>query len=176
MAKVDLMQFAAAETPEGETAISAVKVNWNGMVPPTPLATGGIAGLGRGEFAPELEGPPADAVIAPADPDAMVTFPSARQMVLVLTEHRLLVWSLGFSGKPKDYIGDVPLTAITAVDLGGGGFGDIVRISMASTAKVDLEIMRGEPAEDFVAALSGRISPSETWTGDFPTGQQPTGE
>ncbi len=159
MAKLDLMQFAAEQVPEGETAISAVKVNWNGMVPPTPLATGGIATLGQGELSPHLEGPPAGVAMPPPDPDAVVEFPSARQMAIVLTEHRLLIWSLGFSGKPKDYIGDVPLGAIRGVELGAGGFGEILRIAMASSAEIDIEIMRGEPAEAFVDELAHRIPP-----------------
>lgn len=157
MAKLDLMQFAAAEVPEGETAVGVVKVNYNGTVPPSPLATGGIATLGQNEFAPHLEGPPEGDEAAAPDPDMVVTFPTARQMVLVLTEYRLLVWSLGFSGKPKDYIGDVPLTAITGVQFGDGGFGNIARIGLASSAEVDVEIMRGEPAEAFVNELARRI-------------------
>src|SRR3954447_10941274 len=75
MAKLDLMQFAASEVPEGETAISAVKANWNGMVPPSPVATG-IAALAQGTGPDGLEGAP--------DPDKIVTFPSARQIALVL--------------------------------------------------------------------------------------------
>ena len=92
----------------------------------------------------------------------------ARQMAIVLTEYRLLIWSLGFSGKPKDYIGDVPLSAITSVALGEGGFGDILRISMVSSAEVDLEIMRGEPAEAFATALSNAIPTPQSWEGDLP--------
>lgn len=153
MAKLDLMQFAATQVPEGETALGAVKANWNGMVPPTPVSSGGLAGLSKGEMIakPDAAGPP--------DPAVIVSFPSARQMAIVLTEFRLLIWSLGFSGKPKDYIGDVPLGAVVDVKFGGGGYGDIVRISMASGAEVDIEIMRGEPAEEFVETMTGRLPP-----------------
>ena len=89
---------------------------------------------------------------------ALVPFPSAKQMALVLTGGRLLAWSLGFSGKPKQYLGDVPLSAISEVHYGQVSFGGLIRVVMASTAVVDLEVMRGEPGDEFFAQLEHLVN------------------
>jgi hypothetical protein len=70
-------------------------------------------------------------------------------MALVLTDSRLLAWSLGISGRPKQFLGDVPLSAVHAVEAASMQFGSLIRISLKSGAVVDLEAMRGEPAERF---------------------------
>lgn len=146
MAKVDPAALAADLLSSGEEVLGAVRVNWNGMVPPTQLSSAqGLVGLGA-------DAPP------PPDPDTLVAFPSAKQMVLVLTGGRLLAWSLGFSGKPKQYLGDVPLSAITEVHYGQVSFGGLIRVVMASTAVIDLEVMRGEPGDEFFAQLEHLVA------------------
>ncbi len=118
MSKVDLHAFASPMLVDGEEVVAGVRVNWNGMIPPsrvpaTPLVARSRAGPGRPD----------------ADPDVLVTFPSAKQMALVLTGGRLLAWSLGISGRPKQYLGDVPLSAIEQVEAGQVQFGSLIRIS-----------------------------------------------
>lgn len=155
MAKFDLIQFAQEAIAQGEELIGVVRVNWNGMTPATALINGGLSGL-SGPLGSELGGPPPEDPPAP-DPDSLVGFPSAKQMAIALTGGRLLIWGLGFSGKPKEYLGEVPLSALVKVQAGVGGFGEVIRITLKSTAVVDLEILRGEPGEDFSTQLEHLI-------------------
>ncbi|MEZ5141723.1 MAG: hypothetical protein R2726_04280 [Acidimicrobiales bacterium] len=136
-----LRTLAAASLVAGEEAVAAVRVNYNGTVQPNAVATnpavGGIADADAG-------GP---------DPDTLVAFPTAKQMALLLTGGRVLAWSLGFSGKPKHFIGEVPLSAVREVHVGEIRFGPLVRVVMKSGATVDLEILRHEDADGFVDHL-----------------------
>ena len=142
MSKVDLSTLASPLLADGEEVVAAVRVNWNGMVPP-PRLPNAARSLGLGP----------DQAPAEPDPDDLVTFPSAKQMAMVLTGGRLLAWSLGISGKPKQYLGDVPLSAIEQVEAGRVQFGSLIRISLKSGATVDLEALRGERGEDFSEQL-----------------------
>ena len=136
MAKFDVAAVAAGALADGEDMVAAVRVNWNGMVPPVQTSANTVLS--------EPEAP---------DPDKLVAFPSAKQMLLVLTGGRLLAWSLGLSGKPKQYLGDVGLSAIESAEAGDMRYGTLVRITMKSSAIVDLEVMRGEDAEGFLTQL-----------------------
>lgn len=150
MAKFDLAELAAPALARGEEVLATVRVNWNGMVPPAQVTSGaglvGLAGLGQ--------------TIEPPTPDQLVAFPSAKQMALVLTGGRILAWSLGLTGKPKQYLGEVPLSAIAEVQMGQVRFGGLIRIVMRSTAQVDLEVMRGEDGESFFGQLQHLVEPS----------------
>lgn len=141
MSKVDLNALASPLLVDGEEVIAGVRVNWNGMIAPTRATTPLQLGLGPDDEMPVLE------------PDELVEFPSAKQLALVLTGGRLLAWSLGISGKPKQYLGDVPLSAVTNVEAGEVQFGSLIRISLKSGAVVDLEAMRGEAGDRFGAEL-----------------------
>lgn len=142
MSRTDLISLASPLLNEGEHVVADVRVNWNGMEAP------------RAASALPLSGP--DDGAGEPDPDALVTFPAAKQMALVLTGGRVLAWSLGISGRPKEYLGAVPLTAITRVDGGPVRLGSLIRISLKSGAVVDLEAVRGEPGEAFEAELRNR--------------------
>jgi hypothetical protein len=122
----------------GEPVIETVLVNYNGTMPATSLP-GSAARSG--------------------DPDAQVTFPSARQMAIGVTDRQLVVFSLAFSGKPKQHIGTVPLSAVTEVGFAETRMSGVLRLTLRSGARVDLEVLRGEPAEAFVAALEERVAP-----------------
>jgi len=136
-----IAKLAEEQLAQGEQLIVAVLANYNGTVPPASLPASGMV--------PRAEGEPPPVV----DPDALVVFPSARQLAMGLTGGRILVWSLGFSGKPKQFIGDVPLSAITGVSEEDARNGDILRLALASGAKVDVEIVRGESGVAFVGEL-----------------------
>lgn len=125
----------------GEGLIETVLVNYNGSMPATTLP----GGAARSD-----------------DPDAQVTFPSSRQMAIGLTDRRLLVFSLGFSGKPKQHIGDVPLSAIDDVGKADNRLSGILRLTLRSGARVDLEVLPKEPAEAFVEQLAARVTPAPT--------------
>lgn len=121
----------------GEEILGTVLVNYNGTMPAANLP--GSAGRS-------------------SDADAQVTFPTARQMALALTGGRLVVLGLGFSGKPKNHIGDVPLSAIDEVEAAGLRFGG-VRLLLRSGARVDLEYLSGEPGEQFTGLLDSLVEP-----------------
>lgn len=124
----------------GEEPLCGVRLNYNGTVQSNALSTnpsiGGIA---------DPDGKP--------DPDAAISFPAANQLAVLLTGGRLLVWGLGFSGKPKQYLGEVPLTALREVHAGEIRFGPLVRLVMKSGATVDLEVKRNEDADGFIDHL-----------------------
>jgi hypothetical protein len=149
MSKVDLTALAVPMLTDGEQVVAGVRVNWNGMVPPPGVPK-----------TPSSLGTAPDEVSAEPGQDELVRFPSAKQMALVLTDGRLLAWSLGISGKPKQYLGDVPLSAISAVEAGQVQFGALIRISLKSGAAIDLEALRGERGEDFGAQLLYLTDPS----------------
>jgi hypothetical protein len=136
----------------GEELVSIAKVNYNGTIAPNTLSVdAAIAGIDL------------DATGGHPDPDSVIAFPSANQMALALTGSRVFAWGLGFSGKPKQFVGEVPLTAIAELHTGEIHFGAILRIVMKSGAVVDLEFMKGEPAEEFMNAimdLVGSLPPS----------------
>lgn len=74
------------------------------------------------------------------------SFPSARQMALVLTDQRLLCWSRGgLRGKPKAFIGEVPLDTIGQVGYENPGR---LTLHLLSGWEVQLELTGdGEPAD-----------------------------
>ena len=78
---------------------------------------------------------------------------SRYQCVGVAAAGRLLAWSLGISGRPKQYLGEFPLSAIDHVEAGRVNLGSLIRISLKSGATVDLEALRGESGEDFSEQL-----------------------
>ena len=130
----------------GEEVIETVLVNYNGTEKPSTLP--GSAG------APTAE----DSGI---DPELLVTFPTARQMALALTGGRILVWGLSMTGKPKHHLGEVPLSAVVGVARADVRFGGVLRISLRSGARVDVEILRGEAAESFAANLEALVNTEE---------------
>lgn len=141
-----LQSLAGPMLASGEEPLAAVRVNYNGTVQSNALGTNPAIG---GVADPDDAGP---------DPDALVSFPVAKQMALLLTGGRVLAWSLGFSGKPKQYVGQAPLTAMREVHAGEIRFGPLVRIVMKSHAAVDLEILRGEDADGFIAELKHLVN------------------
>jgi len=149
-----LIDLAQSALSPGEEVLGVVRVNYNGTVLPS-------ASMGSGAFG-DTDGEP--------EPDALVAFPSAQQMGLVLTGGRILVWALGFSRKPKAYLGEVPLTAVSEVHAGEVRFGPLMRLVMRSGATVDLEIPHKESGtNDFIDHLKflvGEGSDSRSPDGD----------
>jgi hypothetical protein len=130
----------------GEEVVGMACVNYNGTVAPNVITIDVAVN--------ELSDERRDEVLH--DPDAFVRFPAAKQMALALTGGRLFVWSLGFSGKPKHYVGEVPLTAIVEVVFSARGYGQL-ELVMKSGARVDLEFARGEQGEQFSADLGALV-------------------
>ncbi len=126
----------------GEELLASSRFTYNGTVPPN------VHTLDSGISMVESVGPPGE-----PDADFTVAFPTANQMAIALTGGRLFLWSLGLSGKPKQFIGEVPLHAIAVVRAEDGAYGRHLHVTMRSTAVVDLEFMRGEPTDEFTDQL-----------------------
>jgi hypothetical protein len=142
-----LKQLAATALIEGEQVRTAALVNYGGKVnvnqPPPGLAALGHhdTQLAAGEALVDRYGDHPD-----------VAFPSAKQMALVLTDIRLLVWSRGLSGKPKAFIGEVPVDAIAEVASDPKVGDDRITVYMRSGWEVHLDVTRDD-GRGFVAAL-----------------------
>jgi hypothetical protein len=138
--------LATEQLQAGEELIGVVFANYNGGVPSPSLPRGAMPGaLG------------VDAAMRAGSPEAQVVFPATRQMALALTGGRLLVWGLTLTGKPKNLLGEVPLAALTEVGTAEARFGAVLRLGLASGAKVDLEIQSGEPSAPFIANLRSLV-------------------
>lgn len=123
----------------GEELIATIKVQYNGSVQSNVLS------INTGVNAIDDDHQP-----VPLDPDAAWFFPTANQMALALTGGRIFAWSLGITGKPKQFVGEVPLAAIFSLEQ-DPRHSAMVRVHMKSQTIVDLEYMRGEPQEAYEA-------------------------
>jgi hypothetical protein len=132
----------------GEELLGIVRLDYNGTVPPNVTQIdAGILVLDEAEHRP------------PPDPDRTVAFPVAKQVAVALTGDRLFVWSLGLTGKPNRFVGEVPLRAVAAARGGTSGSGEAtLQVTMRSGAIVDFEYLRGEPAEAFTEQLVALVS------------------
>ncbi len=82
-------------------------------------------------------------------------FPSASQMALVLTDRRLLCWSRGgLRGKPKAFIGEVPLDAIGTARYDSKGR---LTVQMLSGWEVHLDLTGSGEAADLVRGLTRAV-------------------
>ena len=148
-----LTELAQGYVRAGEEIIAVANVNYGGKVnlnqPPT-----GLAALGH----------PDEAVVAGEQlaermgnhPE--VTFPSANQMALVLTQKRLLCWSRGgFKAKPKAFIGEVPLEAVEEIGHEQARMGDRFSIKLRSGWEVNLESGPKDFGADFARQLRARV-------------------
>jgi hypothetical protein len=140
-------ELAATTLIEGEEVRTAALVNYGGKVnvnqPPPGLSALGHTDtqVAAGEALAERYGDRPD-----------VSFPSAKQMTLVLTDIRLLVWSRGLSGKPKAFIGEVPVDAIAAVEGDPRVGDDRITVYMRSGWEVHLDVTKDD-GRGFVEAL-----------------------
>lgn len=139
--------LAVEKLDPGEELIELVFVNYNGGVPSPNLPRGAIPGT---------LGP--DAAMRAGADDAQVTFPANRQMAIALTGARMLVWGLSLTGKPKTYLGEVPVSAVAEVAVSVIRSGDVLRLELKSGAKVDLEIPAGEPSGRFIRSLEELVA------------------
>ncbi len=136
-----LAELVTPVLEQGEELIATAKVTYNGSVQANVLT------MNAAVLAIDDDHEPT----AP-DPDAVFGFPTANQMALALTGGRIFAWSLGITGKPKQFVGEVPLVALVAVEV-DPRHPMMVRIHMKSSTVVDLEFMRGEPYEEFTTEL-----------------------
>ncbi len=146
-----LAELVGPHLAAGEELLASARFTYNGTVPSN------VHTLDSAISVIESVGEPG----TPPDPDVAVSFPTANQMAIALTGGRLFLWSLGLSGKPKQFIGNVPLHALARVRAEDGSYGRHLHITMRSSAVVDLEFMRGEPTEEFTDQLLALVDTSD---------------
>jgi hypothetical protein len=141
-----LVELVQPILSRGEELLGTARFNYNGTLPGNTMAIDSSISA-------------VDTVVdqAAPDPGMVVAFPTANQIAVALTGGRMFIWSLGMSGKPKQFIGEVPVTAIAKIRSGGAGYGQQMHVTMKSGAIVDLEFMRGEAAEDFYNQLAALV-------------------
>jgi hypothetical protein len=126
----------------GEELLATARLDYNGTVPPNVTQLDASILVVEGEHLP------------PPDPDRTVAFPVAKQIAAALTGGRLFVWSLGLTGRPNRFVGEVPVRAMATVRGGSAVSGAAtLQVTMKSGAIVDFEFLRGEPADAFTEQL-----------------------
>lgn len=146
-----LIELARPGMGPNEAPVAAAKVNYNGVsVVHTATLRAEMAAMNA---VVGLEAS-SDAAV---DPDTLVSFPAASKMAILVTNERLVSWGIGITGKPQKVMGSVPGRAIVRVEHGAVTFGPLVRIVLKSGAVVDLEVLKGDDVDLFVAALRALI-------------------
>ncbi len=151
----ELAGMAREHLPPGEQVLGSVAVTYAGKVnllaPPS-----GLAALGTGDRVAAGE-----ELVSRLASEPEVSFPTARQMALVLSAGRLLVWSRGgLKGKPKAFLGEVPLSGIDKVRHEQGQTGTHLFVALRSGWEYDLECGRGAGGDAFAAALEELVAAS----------------
>lgn len=134
---------------EGETIISGLRVNLKG----TALGVGFAA---MGGVLPALAG---GKVMKKGQDQAEESgIPFSQQMALGLTAHRIILWSRStLSGKPKEIIGEIGLEEVSDASIEKGKLGDLITLTFAGEKKLELESVKVDKGEEFVAALKKSI-------------------
>ena len=153
----ELEQLAVEYVPQGESIIGAVDVEYAGKVNLEQASTGG-EGLPLGDERVAAGEMLADRI----GEHRIAEFPSEKQMALVLAEHRVLVWSRGgLRGKPKAFLGEVPLDAIEVVTHESGVGGQHLVIKMWSGWELHLEMVGAGDGEGFGNQFVSRVVASQ---------------
>jgi hypothetical protein len=155
----ELKELATPGLADGETIVAALNVNYGGKINMNQAPTG-LASLGHSD----------EAVVAGEQlaerlgdrPD--VSFPSAKQMALVLTQTRMMCWSRGgFKSKPKAFIGEVPVEAMETITHESSRLGDRLLIKLYSGWEVNLESGLKDGGAEFAAQLTALVDPPSSF-------------
>jgi hypothetical protein len=138
---------------DGEVVVAALEADYGGKVnldqPPPGLVEGRYAEttiVAGQQLAERMGEHPA------------VVFPTSRQMALVLTSRRIHVWSRsGLKGKPKAYLGDVPLEAIERVAHEISGTRGSVMVKMNSGWEIHLDGASADESAAFATAAQQQL-------------------
>ena len=85
--------------------------------------------------------------------------PFAQQMALGLTKSRIILWSRSqMSGKPKEVIGEIPLSEIVGATFEKGKLGDLIQLQFADSNSLQLESIKVNKGEDFIDELKKAIA------------------
>ncbi len=114
-----LVRGITADMEPGETILSAVKATPAGEAEAGILGAAAGVALGAGGFVGGAEaGAELGAEERSGTEAAGVASSKGRQVVVVLTDRRILVYTAGFSGKAKDFLGAIPLSEVSSVEMG----------------------------------------------------------
>jgi hypothetical protein len=146
-----------------EAIRSAADVNYGGKVNLNLVTTSGAAVLGH----QEAQTAAGEALARRLGDEPIVTFPSAAQMALVLTDTRLVIWSRGgWKGKPKAFLGEIPLSALDHVTCEPRRQGDRLTVTMRSGWEITLDVTDEDTGEHtFGPALVAAIPRREAMPG-----------
>ena len=156
MAKIikTLSKLAQEHLSAEEEITAGLRVNLKG----TALGVGLTVGIGGvlGSLAgskPLKEG---------RDQASEAGIPFTQQMALGLTNERILLWSRSqLSGKPKDLLGEIPVSDIVDVLFEKGALGDRIAFTFSEEKVLELESVKVDNGEMFVKALKEIISKSD---------------
>ena len=153
MAKITkvLQKLTAAHLSDGETLMIGLRVNLKG----TALGVGLSAGIG-GVLGAVAASKTMENGIKQAEEAGI---PFTQQMALGLTERRIILWSRSqMSGKPKQIIGEIPLSAINDVTFEKGKIGDQIELQFSENRNLQLESIKIDKGENFVNEVKKAIS------------------
>ena len=153
MAKITkvLQKLSSEALADGEEIRIGLRVNLKG----TALGVGLSAGLG-GVLGAVVGSKKLNEGIEQAKESGI---PFSQQMALGLTDSRIIVWSRSqMSGKPKEIIGEIPLTDIGGVTFEKGKMGDLIGLKFSDDKILELESIKVDKGEDFTKALEASIS------------------
>ncbi len=152
MAKITkiLQKLSADYLADGEELKIGLRVNLKG----TALGVGLTAGIG-GVLGAVAGSKTLQQGIEQAKESGI---PFSQQMALGLTDKRIIVWSRSqMSGKPKEIIGEIPLTDIKGVQFEKGKMGDLIGLRFSEDKILELESIKVDKGEDFVGTVKASI-------------------
>jgi hypothetical protein len=149
----DLQAVATESLAAGERICGAALVGYGGKVN-LSQPTQGLAVMGHHE----TQVAAGESMVERYGERPDVHFPSARQMAIVLTDRRLLIWSRGLSGKPKAFIGEVPLGVVASATCEARPGAQRLQLGLSSGWEVQLDVTAEEG--EFVAGLVGAVPDS----------------
>lgn len=153
----ELQELALEYVLDDEHILDAIDVQYAGKVN-LDQAAAGPDGLMRGNERVAAGEELADRL---GDHEIAV-FPSEKQMALVLATSRVLVWSRGgFRGKPKAFLGEVPLGAIEQVTHDSDAGGRQLVVKMWSGWELHLEMVGAGDGGTFSAAFAAQVAVAE---------------
>jgi hypothetical protein len=149
----ELRSLAAGSVRAGEAVRAAADMAYAGKVNLHQTPTG-LADFGRAD----VQVAAGEAIVARYGDRPDVEFPTAKQLALVLTDARLLIWSRGgLKGKPKAFLGEVPLEVLDRITVEPGPGPRRLTILMNSGWEIRLE-QSHDDGDDLVGLLAAAVN------------------
>ncbi|GBD87189.1 hypothetical protein BMS3Abin03_01116 [bacterium BMS3Abin03] len=146
----NLQSLSAAHLSAEEKLITGIRVNLKGTALDVGILSlgGAPAAIMGSETIEEGRQQAKDAGI-----------PLCQQMALGLTNKRIIIWKRSaFTGKPKEIIGEIPLSNIKDVSFEAGTFGDKLIFNFTEDKVLELESVKVDNGKGFADNLRKLIS------------------